>query len=110
MDADIRSDIDAIRLCVDSAFGDLIDQALLGLSLCERDSPDRPATKAAFTAILEACSAQDLIGQRLDRIATRLAGVRETRPEADLLNGPVNVDPPDQAAIDALFGDDGRAS
>lgn len=101
-------EIDEIRRDIDAAAEALLTQAETGLTLTASASPDLAAVRSVFHAILEACSFQDLAGQRLSRLRSTLNGEIEQRPDAHLLEGPAAKGvAPDQAAIDELFLDAG---
>lgn len=102
------SDIAALQQDLDEAACVLVEGALRGLALTQADSMDRDALRAVLSDILEACSFQDLAGQRLQRIQGALLGLNDARADAHLLNGPMNGQAPSQADIDALFGDQTR--
>lgn len=104
----VLSDIAALRQDLDDAAVEILDHTLRGMALCEAEELDRAALRDVCSAILAACSFQDLAGQRLQRIEDSLIGRTDARDDAHLLNGPANGGP-DQAAIDALFRDSGHA-
>jgi hypothetical protein len=106
MTSPVLSDIAALRQDLDEAAVEILDHTLRGMALCEAAELDRTALRDVCSAILAACSFQDLAGQRLQRIEDNLLGKSDGRDDAHLLNGPSNGGP-DQAAIDALFGNQG---
>lgn len=101
---EMQGEIEALKAELETACDALLSAAQTGLELAADTPVDGETVGAMFAEILVLCSFQDLAGQRLDRLAARLAGgAAETRPDAHLLNGPANSDGLDQAAADTLF-------
>lgn len=107
---DAAREIELIRAEVEQAADALISASDRGLELVEQvrqgSTEALAGLERTFIAILEACAFQDLMGQRLSRLAAA-PGVIVRREADPLLGGP--ADPGaglDQAAADALFEGD----
>jgi chemotaxis regulatin CheY-phosphate phosphatase CheZ len=100
--SDFLAEIAGIRDALDTAAQTLLSLSERGLELSQTHPLDAEVIEAAFLEILQACAFQDLVGQRLDRLAASAAGRIETRAGAHLLNGPA-AQGLDQAAADRLM-------
>lgn len=73
----------AARAVLDQAADRLLELAEEGLN-AEAGADLSPL----FHQLLEACSFNDLAGQRLARVSALLTQAQDTRPDAALMNGP----------------------
>lgn len=102
--AAILDDVMAIRHLLDSASESLLTAAETGLTLSTSIDPEPEKLQILFGEIIQLCMFQDLAGQRLSRIASEISkDTSDTRPDADLLEGPANTDGLDQAHADRVF-------
>jgi len=99
-------EIAEIRRVLEVAVDDLLrlaeHGAALARSMAQSPTLDLGAVEPVFIGMMQACAFQDLVGQRLERLAGMLEQRTETRPDADLLNGPARSGL-DQGAADRLM-------
>lgn len=118
-------ELDAVVGEAERATGEILDAAE-AVEAVVADLPEgaRAPVSDAVTRIYQACSFQDITGQRIQKVVVALKSIEETvgamvaaldgkraapppaaaRPDADLLNGPrLGGQGPSQAEIDALF-------
>lgn len=100
--SDFLAEIAVIRDVLDTAAQTLLSLSERGLDLVQAPFVDAAAIEATFLEVLQACAFQDLVGQRLDRLAASATRRVETRTDAHLLNGPA-AQGLDQAAADRLM-------
>ena len=105
MDAALEEIVE-IRRVLEAAVEDLLrlaeHGAALARSMAQSPTPDLGAVEPVFIGMMQACAFQDLVGQRLERLAGLLEQRRDARPDADLLNGPTRSGL-DQGAADRLM-------
>lgn len=100
--SDFLAEIAVIRDVLDTAAQTLLSLSERGLDLAQAQFVDAAAIEATFLEVLQTCAFQDLVGQRLDRLAASATGRVEARADAHLLNGPA-ARGLDQAAADRLM-------
>jgi len=100
--SDFLAEIAVIRDVLDTAAQTLLSLSERGLDLAQAQFVDAAAIETTFLEVLQACAFQDLVGQRLERLAASATGQAETRADAHLLNGPA-AQGLDQAAADRLM-------
>ena len=109
MDAAVEEIVE-IRRVLEAAVEDLLRLAEHGAALARSmaqsmargETPDPGAVEPVFIGVMQACAFQDLVGQRLERLAGLLEQRRDIRLDADLLNGPTRSGL-DQGAADRLM-------
>lgn len=105
MDAALEEIVE-IRRVLEAAVEDLLQLAehgaALARSMAQSKMPDPGAVEPVFIGMMQVCAFQDLVGQRLERLAGLLEQRRDARPDADLLNGPTRSGL-DQGAADRLM-------
>ena len=105
MDAALEEIVE-IRRVLEVAVDDLLQLAEHGAALAramaQSKTPDPGTVEPVFIGMMQACAFQDLVGQRLERLAGLLEQRKDTRPDADLLNGPTRSGL-DQGAADRLM-------
>lgn len=78
----------------------------------DSNTPDIDAIKEHFVGLIEACTFQDIVGQRIRKVQTFLRGLNTNDDDAlkpsqtyeeSLLSGPAKDDKPSQDDIDRLF-------
>jgi hypothetical protein len=100
--SDFLAEIAVIREVLDTAAQTLLGLSERGLDLAQAQFVDAAAIEATFLEVLQTCAFQDLVGQRLDRLAASATGRSDTRPDVHLLNGPA-AQGLDQATADRLM-------
>ena len=97
----LTDEIAQMREALEAAVDRLLSLAEQGVALTKTQPPDADAIEAVFVEVMQACAFQDLVGQRLDRLAARLTDRIDDRPDAHLLNGPASgAEGLDQSAAD----------
>lgn len=100
--SDFLAEIAVIRDVLDTAAQTLLSLSERGLDLAQARPVDAAAIETAFLEVLQTCAFQDLVGQRLDRLAASATGRVEMRADGHLLSGPA-ARGLDQAAADRLM-------
>lgn len=92
---DIRNDLE-------EAATRILSLTCIGLEIINRPTAEPLALEPVFTGLLEACSFQDMTGQRLSQLEALLCERIDDRADSHLLNGPTQG-ALDQAEADRLL-------